>query len=178
MTGRIVPKKSRDDVYRFLFTEGVLSCKKDRLTNWEGALGGKKFNVPVHHVWYLLRSLKSRNLVKEQFAWRHFYWFLNDDGVAYLRKYFHLADSVVPNSMKPLKDSEEQFERRPPRPQGEGEGRGRGRGRGGFSGRGRGGYGAERSAYQGEGGRGRGRGMFRGRGRGAAEGAAPAPAAE
>ena len=177
MTGRIVPKKSRDDVYRFLFTEGVLCCKKDRLTSWTGALGGKKFNVPVHHVWYLLRSLKSRNLVKEQFAWRHFYWFLNDEGVAYLRKYFHLADSVVPNSMKPLKDADEgQFEKRPPRPAGE-EGRGRGRGRGGASSRGgRGGYGSDRAAYQGEGGRGRG-GFGRGRGRGAAAGA-PAPASE
>ena len=164
MTGRIIPKKTRDDVYRFLFTEGVICCKKDRLSTWQGTLGGKKFEVPVHHVWFLMRSMLSRGLIKEQFAWRHFYWFLNDEGIAYLRQYFHLAESVVPNSMKPLGESgEREFEKRGRRP--EGEGRGRGRGRGGAPGRGRGGYGADRAAYQGgEGGRGRGRGGFRGRG--------------
>ena len=183
MTGRIVPKKTRDDVYRYLFTEGVICCKKDRLSTWQGTLGGKKFEAPVHHVWYLLRSMLSRNLVKEQFAWRHFHWFLNDEGVAYLRNYFHLADSVVPNSMKPLKD-DENFEKRPPRPAGDAPrgGRGAGRGRGGAPGegrgRGRGGYGADRAEYNADGARGgRGRGFGRGRGRGAAEGAAaPAPA--
>jgi len=173
MTPRIVPKKTRDDVYRFLFTEGVICCKKDRLSTWQGTLGGKKFEAPVHHVWYLMRSLLSRNLIKEQFAWRHFYWFLNDEGIAYLRQYFHLADTVVPNSMKPTAGGEGEFEKRPPRPEGA-----RGRGRGGApGGRGRGGFGADRAAYQGEGGRGRGRGGFRGRGRGGAEGeSAPAPA--
>jgi small subunit ribosomal protein S10e len=183
MTVRVVPKKTRDDVYRFLFTEGVICCKKDRLSMWQGTLGGKKFEVPVHHVWYLMRSMLSRNLIKEQFSWRHFYWFLNDEGIAYLRQYFHLAESVVPNSMKPTAGGEAEFERRPPRPAGE-EGRGRGRGRGGAPGArgGRGGYGADRAAYQGgEEGRGRGRGGFRGRGRGGAEGehapAAAAPAA-
>lgn len=186
MTGSIVPKKTRDDVYRFFFTEGVICCKKDRLENWEGTLGGKKFRVPVHHVWYLVRSMKSRNLVKETFTWRHFYWFLNDDGVAYLRKYLHLGETVVPNSMKQTKEGDErQFEKRPPRPDGERGGRGRGRGmgeRGGERGGrgGRGGYGSDRAAYKGEGGAprgGRGRGF--GRGRGGAEGdAAPAPAAE
>jgi small subunit ribosomal protein S10e len=180
MTVRVVPKKTRDDVYRFLFTEGVICCKKDRLSMWQGTLGGKKFEVPVHHVWYLMRSMLSRNLIKEQFSWRHFYWFLNDEGIAYLRQYFHLAESVVPNSMKPTAGGEAEFERRPPRPAGE-EGRGRGRGRGGAPGArgGRGGYGADRAAYQGgEEGRGRGRGGFRGRGRGGAEGEqAPAAAA-
>ena len=180
MTNRIVPKKTRDDVYRFLFTEGVIACKKDRLSTWQGTLGGKKFEVAVHHVWYLMRSLISRGLVREQFSWRHFYFFLNDDGIAYLRQYFHLADSVVPNSMKPLGEGEN-FEKRMRRPEGaEGArgGRGAGRGRGGAPGRGRGGFGADRAAYQGgEGGRGRGgRGGFRGRGRGGAEGEAPAAA--
>ena len=125
MTNRIVPKKTRDDVYRFLFTEGVICCKKDRLCTWQGTLGGKKFEVPVHHVWYLMRSLKSRGFIKEQFAWRHFYYFLNDEGIAYLRQYFHLAESVVPNSMKPLGEGEN-FEKRMRRPEGAEGGRGRG----------------------------------------------------
>ena len=146
----MIPKKNRDDVYRFLFTEGVIACQKNRTLKWQGVLGGKKFQVPVHQVWYLMRSFKSRGLVKEQFAWRHFYWFLNDDGINYLRQYLHLPDTVVPNSMKKSANpgDERQFERRAPRVLGDrGRGRGRGRGFGRGGGRGRGGYG-ERAEYQ------------------------------
>ena len=171
----LVPKKTRDDVYRFLFTEGAIACKKDRMTTWQGQLGGKKFTAPVHHVWYLLRSMVSRNLVKEQFAWRHFYWTLNDEGVEYLRKYLHLADSVVPNTQKSGKDGDErQYERRAPG----GESRGRGgdsRGRGGRGGRG--GYGTDRAEYKPRDGESRGRGGGRGFGRGRGGDAAPAAAA-
>ena len=28
-----------------------------------------------------LTSLKSRGYVKEQFAWRHFYWYLTNEGI-------------------------------------------------------------------------------------------------
>ena len=195
----IVPKKNRDDIYRYLFTEGVLCCEKNRLNNWSGELGGKKFTVPCHQVMLLMRSFKSKKLIKEQFAWRHFYWFLNDDGVNHLRKYLHLAETVVPNTQKKLKEgAEREFERRPAR-EGESEGRGRGRGRGfgrgrgdgaagGEEGRGRGrgfgrgrgrGFGGDRAEYNAENaeGRGRGRGFGFGRGRGrGAEAAAPATA--
>ena len=154
----LVPKKTRDDVYRFLFTEGAIACKKDRMVTWQGKLGGKKFTAPVHHVWYLLRSMVSRNLVKEQFAWRHFYWTLNDNGVAYLRKYLHLAETVVPEthqkSAKEVEDEKERDERRAKRDaagtdgRGRGRGRGFGRGRGGDrGGRGRGGGGGARMVF-------------------------------
>eukprot|EP00353_Schmidingerella_taraikaensis_P005799 CAMPEP_0185585254 /NCGR_PEP_ID=MMETSP0434-20130131/37689_1 /TAXON_ID=626734 ORGANISM="Favella taraikaensis, Strain Fe Narragansett Bay" /NCGR_SAMPLE_ID=MMETSP0434 /ASSEMBLY_ACC=CAM_ASM_000379 /LENGTH=60 /DNA_ID=CAMNT_0028205485 /DNA_START=8 /DNA_END=186 /DNA_ORIENTATION=- len=56
----IVPKKERDDIYRFIFTEGVLCCGKDKMSKWEGQLGGKKFRVPAHSVWLLMRSFRSR----------------------------------------------------------------------------------------------------------------------
>lgn len=36
------------------------------------------------------QSLKSRGFVNEQFAWRHFYWYLNNEGIAYLREFLHL----------------------------------------------------------------------------------------
>jgi len=32
-----------------------------------------------------MQSLVSRGLVKEKFAWRHYYWYLNDEGIEYLR---------------------------------------------------------------------------------------------
>jgi small subunit ribosomal protein S10e len=178
----LVPKKTRDNVYRYLFTEGVCVCKKDPLGTWTGELGGKKFSVPSLQVWALIRSMKSRGLIKEQFAWRHFYWTLNDNGVTYLRKYLHLAETVVPETHKKSAKEIEQEREREKREDSRGRGRG-GRGRG--FGRGRGGFSGERENYQrteGEGrGRGRGRGRGEGRGRGGrggrgrgAEGAAPA----
>merc|ERR1712000_568385 len=173
----IVPKPNRDNVYRFLFTEGVIACQKNRLGKWRATLGGKQIEVPVNHVMSLMRALKSRGLIKEQFAWRHFYWFLNDAGVAFMRKYLFLADNVVPNTQR-KPEKEENFERRPAREEGEGRGRGgRGRGRGFRSDRRD--YHADPNAEAGaegqapqrpEGGRGRGRG----RGRPQQDGAAPA----
>ena len=173
----LVPKKTRDNVYRYLFTEGVCVAKKDPLATWEGELGGKKFSVPAIQIWALMRSLKSRDLIKEQFAWRHFYWYLNDKGVEFLRKYLHLADTVVPETHK--KSAKEiEAERDGERGRGRGgRGAGRGAGRGRGFGRGRGGFGGDKEQYQraeGEAPRGRGRGGFRGRGRGRGGDAAPA----
>ena len=180
-----VPKKTRDDVYKYLFTEGTMVCEKNRLGHWMGELAGTKFRVPNLHVMQLMKSMKSRGLIREQFAWRHFYWFLNDQGVDHLRKYLHLEAAVVPDTHKA--QAGESFERGPRdgRGGGRGRGEGRGRGRGEGRGRGRGGFGEERAGYgrsaegaEGEGFRGRGRGMGRGRGRGFGRGrggdAAPA----
>lgn len=138
----LVPKKNRDDIYRYLFTEGVMVCKKDPLETWVGELGGKKFRVPALQVMQLMRSFRSRNLIKEQFAWRHFYWYLNDEGVEYLRTYLHLASTVVPNTQKKTSEGEDYEKRRDDGGRGRG---GRGRGRGGR------GFGRDRDAYRGRG---------------------------
>ena len=147
----LVPRKNRDDTYRFLFTEGVLCCPKNRLAKWHGQLGGKRFDIPIIQVMQMMRAMKSKGLIKEQFAWKHYYWFLLDTGVEFLRKYLYLADNVVPNTQKKA-DKEENFERRPERSDGPGRGRGRGGDGAGRGGRGRG---------EGRGGRGEGRGGFR-----------------
>merc|ERR1712098_604298 len=47
-----------------------------------------------------LTSLKSRGYVKEQFAWRHFYWSLTNEGIQYLRDYLHLPPEIVPATLK------------------------------------------------------------------------------
>ncbi|KAF8297487.1 putative 40S ribosomal protein S10 [Trypanosoma cruzi] len=132
------------------FTEGVISCKKDPLGTWTGSLGGKTFTVPSIQVMQLMRSMKSRGLIKEQFAWRHFYWFLNDEGVEYLRKYLFLAHDAVPNTHKAeYKVLEREGGRGRGRGEGRGRGRGEGRGRGRGEGRGRGrGFHSERDAYR------------------------------
>ena len=47
-----------------------------------------------------LQSLKSRGYVKEQFAWRTYYWYLTNEGIQYLRDYLHLPAEIVPSTLK------------------------------------------------------------------------------
>ena len=47
-----------------------------------------------------LTSLKSRGYVREQFAWRHYYWYLTNEGIQYLRDYLHLPSEIVPSTLK------------------------------------------------------------------------------
>ena len=47
-----------------------------------------------------LTSLKSRGFVKEQFVWRHYYWYLANKGIQYLRDYLHLPSEIVPSTLK------------------------------------------------------------------------------
>merc|ERR1719336_1262275 len=69
----------------------------------------KNFNAPKHpeleavpnlQVIKALTSLKSRGYVKEQFAWRHFYWSLTNEGIQYLRDFLHLPPEIVPATLK------------------------------------------------------------------------------
>merc|ERR1719158_1347152 len=59
-----------------------------------------ELDVPNLHVMKALTSLKSRGYVKEQFAWRHFYWYLTNEGIQYLRDYLHLPPEIVPSTLK------------------------------------------------------------------------------
>ncbi|XP_062053555.1 small ribosomal subunit protein eS10-like [Lepus europaeus] len=34
--------------------------------------------------------------MKEQFVWRHFYWYLTNEGIQYLQDYLHLPPEIVP----------------------------------------------------------------------------------
>lgn len=38
--------------------------------------------------------------MKEQFAWRHFYWYLTNEGIEYLRDFLHLPPEIVPATLK------------------------------------------------------------------------------
>uniref|UniRef100_A0A7S2YUC2 Plectin/eS10 N-terminal domain-containing protein n=1 Tax=Chloropicon laureae TaxID=464258 RepID=A0A7S2YUC2_9CHLO len=101
----LISKKNRIEIYKFLFREGVLYAEKD-------------FNLPKHpmidvtnlEVIKLMQSLKSKEFVTEQFAWRHYYWFLTNEGIEYLREYLNLPSEIVPNT---LKKSTRNMERRP-----------------------------------------------------------------
>jgi len=87
----LIPKKNRKEVYKYLFKEGVLCAEKD-------------FNLPKHpemdvpnlQVIKLMQSFKSRELVIEQFSWRHYYWKLTDKGIEFLREYLALPAMWCP----------------------------------------------------------------------------------
>ena len=47
-----------------------------------------------------MQALKSKGLVTEKFAWRHYYWYLTNEGIQYLRDYLHLPPEIVPSTLK------------------------------------------------------------------------------
>ena len=55
--------------------------------------------VPNLEVMNLMKSMKSRGFVTEQFSWQHHYYFLTDEGITFLRTYLHLPESVVPSTI-------------------------------------------------------------------------------
>merc|ERR1711997_1062959 len=83
-------------IYEHLFREGVMVAKKDPHAPKHPELEA----VPNLHVIKALTSLKSRGYVKEQFAWRHYYWYLTNEGINYLRNYLHLPSEIVPATLK------------------------------------------------------------------------------
>merc|ERR1712014_157030 len=64
-------------------------------------------NIPNLHVIKALTSLHSKGFVREQFAWRHHYWYLTNEGTRYLRDFLHLPSEIVPATMKYKKPTAE-----------------------------------------------------------------------
>jgi small subunit ribosomal protein S10e len=93
----LVPKKDRLTIYRYLFKEGVMVAKKD--CNKEKH-DDPELDVRNIYVIKLLTSLKSRGYVTERFSWQWYYWYLTNEGIAYLREYLHLPQEIVPNTLK------------------------------------------------------------------------------
>jgi len=162
----IIPKKNRIAIYSYLFKEGVIVAKKD-----PNAPKHLELEVPNLHVLKLLQSLKSRQYVTEQFNWQHFYWYLTNEGIEFLRGFLHLPDEIVPATLKkpkaaprisggaPQRGYGAEGERgpRPPRFGAEGGEKKVGPGaefQPGFRGEGRGGFGRGGPRGGGEGGRG------------------------
>merc|ERR1711934_101465 len=93
----LVPKKDRLTIYRYLFKEGVMVAKKD--CN-KPKHDDPELDVKNIYVIKLLTSLKSRGYVTERFSWQWYYWYLTNEGIAYLREYLHLPQEIVPNTLK------------------------------------------------------------------------------
>ena len=91
-----MPKKNLVSIYEHLFREGVMVAKKDTHAPKHPELE----TIPNLQVIKALTSLKSRGFVKEQFAWRHYYWYLTNEGIEYLRSFLHLPSEIVPTTLK------------------------------------------------------------------------------
>jgi len=47
-----------------------------------------------------MQSLRSRTYVTESFTWNHYYWYLTNEGINYLREFLHLPEEIVPATLK------------------------------------------------------------------------------
>merc|ERR1712226_1080191 len=89
-----IPTEDRLKIYRNLFSEGVMIAKKDTRSIHKGT------QVKNLYVLNAMKSLKSKDLVKQIFVWQHFHWTLNEEGVTYLRQALHLPENVMPQTLK------------------------------------------------------------------------------
>merc|ERR1712216_351732 len=87
----LVTKENRRVIFEYLLKEGVVVVKKDAY-------------LPVHqqipcanlHVMMIVKSLKSRGCLNEVYNWGWSYYFLTDEGVAFLIKALGLpADAKI-----------------------------------------------------------------------------------
>ncbi|XP_076274395.1 small ribosomal subunit protein eS10-like [Rhynchophorus ferrugineus] len=92
----LMPKKNRVAIYEYLFKEGVMVAKKD----YHAAKHPELETIPNLEIIKALQSLKSKGYVKEQFAWRHYYWYLTNPGIEYLRNFLHLPAEIVPSTLR------------------------------------------------------------------------------
>ena len=77
------------------YVEGVLFAKKDY-----NLAKHPEIDVPNLQVIKLMQSFKSKEYVKENFAWMHYYWYLTNDGIEHLRTYLNLPSEIVPATLK------------------------------------------------------------------------------
>lgn len=87
-------------IYEILFRDGVMVAKKDKRPQIKHPEVQSVSNLQVIRA---MGSLKSRGYVKETFAWKHFYWYLTNDGIVYLRDYLHLPPEIVPATLQRIR---------------------------------------------------------------------------
>lgn len=97
VAGMFMPLDQLRAIYEVLFREGVMVAKKDRRPR---SLHPHVPGVTNLQVMRAMASLRARGLVRETFAWRHFYWYLTNEGIAHLRQYLHLPPEIVPASLQ------------------------------------------------------------------------------
>ncbi|CAM8959188.1 hypothetical protein QQ045_005846 [Rhodiola kirilowii] len=91
----IISEKNRREISKYLFQEGVCYAKKDY-----NLAKHPDIDVPNLQVIKLMQSFKSKEYVRETFAWMHYYWYLTNEGIEFLRTYLNLPADVVPATLK------------------------------------------------------------------------------
>lgn len=97
VAGMLMNLRDLRAIYEVLFRDGVMVAKKDKRPQTKHPEIEGVSNLQVIRA---MVSLKSRGCVKETFAWRHFYWYLTNEGIVYLRDYLHLPPEIVPASLQ------------------------------------------------------------------------------
>ncbi|XP_077455021.1 plectin isoform X2 [Stigmatopora argus] len=100
VAGMLMPLRDLRAIYEVLFKDGVMVAKKDKRPQTQHPEVQGVSNLQVIRA---MVSLKSRGFVKETFAWRHFYWYLTNEGIVYLRDYLRLPHEIVPASLQRFK---------------------------------------------------------------------------
>lgn len=95
-----MPLQDLRAIYEVLFRDGVMVAKKDKRPQIKHPEVQGVRNLQVIRA---MMSLKSRGYVTETFAWRHFYWYLTNDGIVYLRDYLRLPAEIVPASLQRIR---------------------------------------------------------------------------
>lgn len=97
VAGMLMPLRDLRAIYEVLFRDGVMVAKKDKRPQTKHPEIEGVSNLQIIRA---MGSLKSRGFVKDTFAWRHFYWYLTNEGIVYLREYLHLPPEIVPASLQ------------------------------------------------------------------------------
>merc|ERR1711990_1005900 len=88
----LVSKQERRDIFMYLLKEGVIVVKKNAYMPAHGQVT----TCPNLQVMMTVKSLKSRGCLNEVYNWGWSYYFLTDEGVAYLIKQLGLpADAKI-----------------------------------------------------------------------------------
>lgn len=97
VAGMLMPLDNLRAIYERLFHDGVMVAKKDKRPQTKHPEIPGVGNLQVIRA---MGSLKSKGFVRETFAWRHFYWYLTNEGIVYLRDYLHLPPEIVPTPLQ------------------------------------------------------------------------------
>uniref|UniRef100_A0A7S3XGC3 Plectin/eS10 N-terminal domain-containing protein n=1 Tax=Oxyrrhis marina TaxID=2969 RepID=A0A7S3XGC3_OXYMA len=121
----LIPKQNKKAILQYIFKEGVIVCAKDHRKPKHDDI-----EVPNIHVMMVCKSLTSRGYLTHTFNWQWHYYYLTDEGIAYLREQLHLPAQVAPLTLTKQRTA------RPMMSSGGGEGgKGKGWGKGGGKGK-------------------------------------------
>mmetsp|Transcript_23835 Transcript_23835/g.31918 ORF Transcript_23835/g.31918 Transcript_23835/m.31918 type:complete len:133 (-) Transcript_23835:54-452(-) len=91
-----ITKTNRIAVYSYLFKEGTLVAKKDF---WQ-KVHSDDIQIPNLEVLSLMKSFTSKGFCRETYNWQHYYYYLTNEGIEYLRQYLCLPEDIVPATLK------------------------------------------------------------------------------